>query len=232
MRRLLVIVVGLGLAIFLVGCKVNVSTDLFISDIKTVRDGGKPLDLNGLLKFEIPSKTTFNRDQAKIEGLLKAHFKGVKNLRVIEQGMETYVAADIQLTLYNIDKEHSFGSDLISFAVVDHREKHNLTAVGLGISEEAYQTLAKDIRGKFIGKIDSDSIKVTVYVNNDESEPAAIGVASAYVDGQPFPLGKNITLDKRGKCELVISRIATVYALKNISGFMVIRIFEPKGGSK
>ena len=226
MKRL--ILLSLMLTVVLAGCKVDVKTDLYISDIRAVRYDGKALETDGLLMFQIPTQDTFTRKQADIERLLKTYFKGVENIRTIKQGMEHYVVANIQVPIYKSQDGNTDLHETISFAVMDLREKYNLTGVVLAISEQEYQKLSNDVQKQFIGKLDPDSFRVTVYVNNDGRGPEAINVSSVYLDGKPIPGYSTITLKKRGKRELVVSRIATINALKS-GGDMFLRLNEPKG---
>ena len=226
MRRIIPLVVLLALV--LTGCKVGISADLYVSDIKTVRDQGKPLEADGVIKFQIPSKNVFMEQQAQIKRLLATHFRGVENLRAVEQGMETYVVANIRVPVFRYKKGDLPDRDLISFAVMDFRQEHKLTAVGLWISGKAYQQLNKDVQMQFMGDLNPEDLKITVFLNNDERDPVPINLSSVYLDGRPVPYSADITLKKRDKRELVVSTIATVYSIRE-SVYIFLQLMEPKG---
>jgi len=203
--------------ILVIGCKYQSITNFYVTDVLEIQETKKPLDLESVIKIEVPSKDTFIENKDAITGILTPFFDLKGELHVEENGMSTFAVAKVNIPFINENGQTS-GKEFMYFIVRDKKNIGSLgmvTTVSVLFNKDRYRKFQNLIESQFFNRIDPEEFTLNIVLHNDQRSPIEVVLVSSYVDGQPVPLWKTVKLDRRNSVDVVLSKIYMNSAIKN-----------------
>lgn len=190
------------------GCKVNMTADVYTTDLRDVAAGESGLTAPATMAFQVPGIDDCDEHTAEIAALMEGVLedfspKGCENL-----GMEAFLMASTQVPISMLESVATDAGSLFGLYVnaVDGRLA---TAVTLNL--EKYELLSKRVKEKFFQDIELGQSKVLLSLNNDERGTARFIAPGSFVDGEPVLVEEPRSLERRHKAEILLSNVATSY---------------------
>lgn len=208
-----VLLLGLGV-LALAGCKVNLSTNLYSSDLLAVLESGKALKVEGELKFSVPSKKQLDEKGPQMKAIIGEYFTIQGDILHEKQGMDNFAIVKVELPLMKYSKTPQSNTPLYFMVGADNRPGYSAALV-YGVDRKALDKALRAIRDKFMMGPAAEDISVTVNLHNDLRGDLKFQVAICYIDDDPTPSPKIFTLARRKSVRIRVAKVASDYAVKN-----------------
>ena len=201
-----------ALAIVVVsGCKMNLTADLYSSDLFDAVAGTADLTTSATMAFQIPSTDDCDEHTAAIAEIMAgvvADFspKGCESVE-----MESFLLADTQIPLL---AESVWAEADALFAIV-LVEEDGAVGAALVMNRQKYGILTSRMKNKFHQTVNLAESKVTIVLNNDLRDSILFAVEGVFVDGEPALPKTDYELQRRHNAQIVLSNVATAYMAKH-----------------
>ena len=198
------------------GCKYESITNFYITDVHEIQKTKEPLELESIIKIEIPSKDIFIENKEAITGILTPFFDLNGELYSEESGMSTFAVAKVNLP-FIFESGKPGGKEFMYFVVSD---KQTIPTFGLStvvrvlFDKDRYGKFQDLVETQFFNKIDPTEFTLNIVLHNDQREPAEAVFISSYVDGQPVPFTKTVQIKRRNTVDVILSTIYMQTAIK------------------
>ena len=204
-------VVAAGLAVILSGCKMDVTPELFTSDIRAVAvEGEEDLTTPATVAIGMGSKDTCKKHAEKVSAILSEKVQGFSPRGCEGTGNDVMLASSIQIPLVT-DTAAWQASGSMFGVLVQPLEQYD-GAIGVFFLADAaqYELLNEHIRSEFYQHIDLADSRVKVVLSNDERGETRFTVNNVYFNGQPVQglKRREHTLARRHDAEIVLSNVA------------------------
>ena len=202
------------MAIFIVaGCKMNVTADLYSTDLRAVEAGTAGLTTPGTMAFEVPGADKCNEHAANISEIMEGVVSNFAPRGCEKDGAETFLLADTQMPLLPQGTDWQNPDALFSLLVMPRRNTdHVVVAVVMNLRK--YRRLLARMKEKFHQSIDLASSKVVLVLNNDERNTIRFSVRDSFLNGDPIHGEQEFELGRRHKAEIRLSNVTTAYLVK------------------
>lgn len=216
------ILLSVFLALCLVtACKMNLTTDVYSTDLWDVAAGSEDLTTPATMGFEVPGTDDCDEHTAEISEIMAGVVTEFHPRGCERDGMESFLLADTQVPILDsLSKWH--GSNSL-FGIV-------VTALDDAISAEMfmnldkYKILTERMEDKFHQSVDLAKSSVTVILNNDSRGSIEFSANGVFVNGEPVVTTSTFGLERRRKAEIKFSNVSTAYLAKYGSlGGVVLR---------
>ena len=201
-----------ALAIVVVsGCKMNLTADLYSSDLFDAVAGTADLTTSATMAFQIPSTDDCDEHTAAIAEIMAgvvADFSP-KGFESVE--MESFLLADTQIPLL---AESVWAEADALFAIV-LVEEDGAVGAALVMNRQKYGILTSRMKNKFHQTVNLAESKVTIVLNNDLRDSILFAVEGVFVDGEPALPKTDYELQRRHNAQIVLSNVATAYMAKH-----------------
>lgn len=198
------------------GCKYQSITNFYITDVLEIQKTKEPLELESVIKIEVPSKDVFIENKEAITGILTPFFNLKGELYSEENGMSTYAVAKVNLP-FIYENGKTYGKEFMYFVV---GEKQNIPSFGIAtvvrviFNQDRYSKFQDLVESQFFDTIDPAEFTLNIVLHNDQRVPAEAVFISSYVDGQPVPFTKTVELKRRNTVDVILSKIYMQTAMK------------------
>ena len=207
----------LGLA----GCKMNLTADLYSSDIRDAASGTTGLSAPATLAFQVPGVDECAKHTAEISEIMAGVVQGFAPRGCSNVEMDSYLLADIQMPL--VAPEAWGQAEALFGLVVSQRESGDIEAM-VGLNLDKYEILTSRMQDKFHQKVDLEKSNVTLVMNNDERTPANLSLRDKFVNALPVGGNSHHEVARRHKIEIRLSDVSTAdLALTGLAGAFLLR---------
>ena len=209
MKRLTV--VAAGLAVVLSGCKMDVTPELFTSDIRAVAiEGVEDLTTPATLAIGVGSMDTCKKHAEKFAMILSEKVQSFSSRGCEGTGTDVELVSSIQIPLVNEAVHWQISGSMFGILVQPLEQYGGAIGVFFLADAEQYETLNDQIRSEFYRSIDLKDSRVKVVLSNDERGEARFTVNDVYFNGKPIQglERQEHTLDRRHDAEVVLSNVA------------------------
>lgn len=211
--RMMTIAAVVATTLALTGCKYELATELYLSDIQALAgQAGKPTTAAARIRAQVPAKQTCDEQGGEITKALTGAFQNLRDARCEAEGMNAYytASADIPIRFAASPKDVSpqTGS-IMSFSVL-RKEDARLSVVML-IQPTLVQDLRSRMKRRFLQDLPVEDLRLKLIVNNDSQGEALMIAQSAFVNGSPAVLAAEFKVPRRDKLEIVLSDVATAH---------------------
>ena len=194
------------------GCKVNMTADVYTTDIRDVAAGESGLTAPATMAFQIPGTDDCDEHTAEISALMEGVLedfapKGCENV-----GMESFLMASAQVPM---SLSESVAADSGSLFGLHVTERDGRLGAAVTLNLDKYEVLSRRVKEKFFQVIDLGQSKVALHLNNDERGTVEFVSRGSFVDGDPVLTEETRRLDRRHKAEIVMSNVGTLYLERN-----------------
>ena len=209
------------MALGLIGCKMNLTADLYSSDIRDAASGTTGLSAPATLAFQVPGADDCAKHTAEISEIMAGVVADFAPRGCSSVEMESYLLADIQIPLTS---QEAWGQAAALFGlVVNQRDNGDIEAM-IGLNLGKYEILTSRMQDKFHQKVDLDKSNVVLILNNDERDKARLSVREKFVNAVPEHGDTDHELARRQKMEIRLSNVATAYlAREGLAGGFLLR---------
>jgi hypothetical protein len=202
--------------ILIVGCEYQSITNFYITDVLEIQKTKEPLELESIIKIEVPSKDIFIESKEEITGILTPFFDLNGELYSEENGMSTYAVAKVNIP-FIFESGKTSGKEFMYFVVSDKKDVPNFglsTIVRVLFNQDRYNKFQDLVESQFFDNIDPTEFTLNIVLHNDQRVPAEAVFISSYVDGQPEPFTKTVKLKRRNTVDVILSKIYMQTAMK------------------
>lgn len=204
MKRTITLAVALLVSV-LSGCKMNITADLYTSDIQGVADGEYTnLTTPVFLAFEIPSTRRCDEYVDRVttitEGLFEFTPKGCENI-----GSDSFLNVETQMPIVTLAQSSEI-TPLIA-TIVGIRDGKAVAI--LYLDKEKYKALNDRSADEFRQRINLQRSKIKMVLNNDLRHPIEFVVNGVFLDNEPVHSAnpQSFTLERRRQAEIVMSNV-------------------------
>uniref|UniRef100_A0A7C3RIR8 DUF7424 domain-containing protein n=1 Tax=Dictyoglomus thermophilum TaxID=14 RepID=A0A7C3RIR8_DICTH len=203
MKKLIMVSLIICLFITLSGCKLDISSDIYLSDLYDFVNDSKTdmIWVNSVLRLEIVSKNTFKENKDEITSVLEEYFDNVENVRYEENSLQSFYVADIEIPL---TKSEEVEDRVISFSFKDDN-------LYVNFNNSLFEGLNSSIFNKFYQSIEINDLSIEVMLINDLKRDVSIELQGVYVNLKPYPFLKKLTMKNRDKMMIRFSNVLRDY---------------------
>ena len=213
MKRLTVAVAGL--AVILSGCKMNVTPELYLSDLRAVLEN----DAEGLttptaIAVQVPSTKKCDEYTTKIGDVLTGVLDDYEARGCTSENMKSWLNLEAQVPVMhflNVTETRVGDPSLPLFGVLvsplDEGRFAGKVGVCLYVNREKHRLLNERMSDAFHQKIDLADSTMGVLLNNDEREPVTFSVGGTFLNGAPVFKWEQFSLERRHSAELEVSNV-------------------------
>ena len=202
-------------------CKMNLTTDVYSTDIWDAAVGTEGLTSPATMAFEVPGIDDCDEHTAEISEIMSGIVKEFHPRGCERDGMESFLLADTQVPI--LDSFPAWNSSDALFGIVV-TELDDAISADMFMNLDKYRILTERMDDKFHQSIDLATSAVIIILNNDSRGSIEFSVNGVFVNGEPVLTPSTFQLERRRKAEVKFSNVATAYLAKHGSlGGIVLR---------
>ena len=202
-------------------CKMNLTTDVYSTDIWDAAVGTEGLTSPATMAFEVPGIDDCDEHTAEISEIMSGVVKEFRPRGCERDGMESFLLADTQVPI--LDSFPAWNSSDTLFGIVV-TELDDAISADMFMNLDKYRILTERMDDKFHQSIDLATSAVIIILNNDSRGSIEFSVNGVFVNGEPVLTPSTFQLERRRKAEVKFSNVATAYLAKHGSlGGIVLR---------
>ncbi len=206
-------------AYIITACKMDLATDIYLSDITDLLLTTEQTYLSATIKFQNPGDESRNR----IIEIMSTYFYEVENIRVEKIDYSDFLVADIKVPITLIT-DTSVNDDT-PFQVSVYN-KDNLYEVYLQLNKESWNELNQDIYTLTYQNLNIKEAGISFSITNDLKKTNSLSFASVYINGIPTPYLKTIELERKQSVAVTFSNV--LQDVLSTNDYNMIEIFSMK----
>lgn len=208
MRKLIYVI--FASILFIVGCKTDVTVEVYSSDLQRVAtDRTAKLMVSTLMAIEIPSSKNCDEYTSQIVDIMKGLVRDFKPRECTTKGMESFLMLELQSPLMPSIDAWKAADRLFGVAISSEQR-----AVVVTLNRDKFAALNKRMNDEFHRTLNLAESKVTMILHNDERTPQTYGLGGALVNGQPIYERRYIEIEARRKATIQLSDVGSATLAK------------------
>jgi len=215
MKRILLLTALLILSIlFLQGCGIFLSPEIYVSDLVDLKGGtNNSIFIPSTIKLEIISKDSYIENKDRITMMLQDYFGRVSRVSYEQDGFNNYYVAQVNIPLIK-DQRQDKGLSYSMFLVrlIDDKEGLKLA---LSFNNSIFNSLKDRIFKEFSQTISADEISLSISLVNDLKSDITLEAQGVYLDKEPCPFRPRYILGRREKVNIAFSNVLRDYLVKS-----------------
>ena len=200
--------------LILAGCKFDLTTDLYVSDLRDMAANGYAGSFPRLpltISVEVFSAPECEEYAAEIGRAIADMLRGFVSKGCRTTGMETTFTAEAQVPLARsldaalVTAAANATASLLSIVITEDDR-----AVLAVLNHRAYRELERRLKETLFIDLWFGESTVTFVLHNDERQEAAFAATGVFVDGNPMPSGsteRHSLAPRRGRANIVLSDV-------------------------
>ena len=223
LRKCAIAAVPVLVMALLAACKLNVTTELYSTDLRDVMANGAELSAPTTLAFQVPSIDDCDEHAVKIGEIMAGVLKEFSPRGCESAQMDSFLLADTQIPIVTsaerwLEADALFGIMLLSRHDPDH------IGVAIILDSRKYDVVTSRMKDKFHQTVDLADSRVTLILNNDERNAVTFAVRDVFVNSEPAYGEHEYTLERRHKANIRLSDVAKAYlAREGMAGGFTLR---------
>ena len=196
----------LFLIVLVSACKIDMSTDVYLRDIKDVAlTNAKGLKTSGLLRVGVPNCD--DKEQlTQVSSLLKDYFLNVTE-KSCAAGMESLLTIGVDIPIVNSESGWTSKTSSTTALITQKSKDGTSILVNFVLNRTRFNNLNQAVENQFFDKLSLDESTVTFSVNNDGRQDEVAVISDSFVDGKPIIYSKSFTLKRRNKIDVEPSNV-------------------------
>lgn len=212
MKKLLVLIAIASLVVLMAGCKLDMRTEAYVSDLRAVAGGTTGITTLTTLTIEIPSHDECDKYAAAVSTIMQGLMRDFSPRRCGQEGMNSYLLAEAQLPFVHNPETWTQADSL--FGIVTAASAQDIT-IALVMDLGKYKTLNQRMEDEFSQAIDLSASKIAMVLNNDEREPSEYLSQAVFINEEPVIEPEAFKLNRRQKAEIRLSNVSAAYLEKH-----------------
>ena len=192
------------------GCKMNLTTDLYSSDLRAVKTGADGIASPAAMAFEIPSTKKCDEYTAKIQEIVAGILKDFVPKGCKSENMNSFLVADTQIPIFNTLDAWKKTDVLFGILLIERPDPEHI-GVAITLDTEKYKVLTDRMNDKFHQTLDLAESKITLVLNNDERSPITFAVRDTFVNAVPVHGESEFTVERRHKADIRLSNVVAAF---------------------
>ena len=229
MKKALSLITVASLVLIVAGCKLDMRSEAYISDLRAVAGGTTGITTLTTLTIEIPSHDECDKYSAAVSSVMQGLMREFSPKRCGQEGMNSYLLAEAQLPFVHSPEAWRQANSL--FGVLTTASAQDITMT-LVMDLQKYGTLNQRMKDEFSQTIDLPSSRLTMVLNNDEREPSEFLTQAVFINETPVIKAEAFALQRRQKAEIRLSNVSAAYLEKHGSAPILalknVQASEPK----
>ena len=202
-------------------CKMNLTTDVYSTDLWDAADGSAELTAPATMAFEVPGIDDCDEHSAEISKIMLDVVNEFYPRGCERDGMESFLLADTQVAILPSFSEWSNSTALFGIVVT---ARDAAISADMFMNVDKYEILTERMDDKFHQSVDLATSAVIIVLNNDSRGSIEFSVDGVFVNGEPVLTTSTFQLERRHKAEIKFSNVATSYLAKHGSlGGIILR---------
>ena len=215
-RKLSVICLATAL---LAGCKIEMETDLYSSDIRSVSDGETGLFTPATLALPISSVDDCAEDTQKIVKIMEGMITFFEPIGCERKDMDSFMMSNVQIPIVGGMEKWASSDELFGIIAQSDANEAGKINVLLVMNRDKYDILSNRVKDEFYQSLDLSDSTISAVLNNDERGDIQYSVQYAFVQGQPVMFVTD-SLPRRGQVKINLSNVSVALLEKN--GFAIL----------
>ena len=203
-------------AIILIGlvtaCKMNLTTDVYSTDLRDAANGVTGLTAPATMAFEVPGTDDCDEHSAEISAIMSGVVGEFRPRGCERNGMESFLLADTQVAILPSFSEWSNSAALFGIVV---SARDDAISADMFMNVDKYEILTERMENKFHQSVDLATSAIIIILNNDSRGSIEFSVDGVFVNGEPVLATSTFQLERRHKAEIKFSNVATSYLAKH-----------------
>lgn len=213
--RVFLLIVFLVLSVlFLQGCDLSLSPEVYVSDLLDLKEGtSSSISVPSIIKLQVISKDSYTENRDRITMILQDYFGKVSRVSYAEDGFNSYYVAQINIPVVKGQKlEKGLGYAMFLINVLDDKEGIKLI---LTFNNTIFNSLKDRIFKEFSQTISADTIALDINLINDLKNDVTLEAQGVYIDKYPCPFRSRYVLGRREKVNIAFSNVLRDYLIKS-----------------
>ena len=220
-RRLSVVCLAMTL---LAGCEIEMETDLYSSDLRSVSGGETGLTTPATLALPISSVDDCAEDTQKIVKIMEGMIASFEPKGCERKDMNSFMMSVVQIPIVDSMDNWASSDELFGIVAQSDTEDADRINVFLVMNLDRYDILSDRVKDEFYQSLDLGDSTISVVLNNDERNDIQFSVQYAFVQGQPVRVATD-SLRRRGQVTIELSNVSVALLEKNGTS-MVLQLIE------
>lgn len=194
-------------AVLLAGCKTQVASDIYLTDVASVASAGTALPFDLKLAFEVPSEDQCAEANTMLAPALGRHFGAVAFVGCSTEGFSNFAnfTAGSEMVLELANGKHD--SALPIYVGVTALED-GLVDIAYHASQDGLAALMADLPDEAKSYSDRLEVSLSATIHNDGAGPISLSVANAFVNGTAELRPVEVELARRKELAVKLSDVA------------------------
>lgn len=212
MKKLLSIITVAGVVFLVAGCKLDMRSEAYVSDLRAVAGGTTGVTTLTTLTIEIPSHDECDKYSAAVSTVMRGLMRDFAPKRCGQEGMNSFLLAEAQLPFVHSAETWKQANSL--FGVLTTASAQDI-AMTLMMDLQKYATLNQRMEDEFSQKIDLSASRLAMVLNNDERQPSEYLAQAVFVNEEPVIQAAAFALQRRQRAEIRLSNVSAAYLEKH-----------------
>ena len=201
MERVLIILAILVVA----GCKLDITSELYVSDLRLVLENKSELMTPAMIAIDIPSANACDEYTTRVDEIMEGVLEQYETRGCTNEGMESKLLMAVQAPI--LESSSSDTLLYIGVRLVEEGEMAGKMAVYVGLDPRRYRLFQERVQNEFYQEIDLKESEVRVTLHNDERAPITYWVVDAFLNGNPVHRRQAFELVRRQTTDIVLSNV-------------------------
>ena len=204
-NRITIIVLLFGT---LSGCRIDVTTDIFLTDLKSVaKEKIKDFYAPAEFKLEMSTEKKCNEEKENIGMILNGYFDDIKVKNCISEGTNSFLLVSLVIPVIGV-AQHETKKSIIGI-LSSYYSKSNTYQADIKINLDGLKLLNKKIKEKYYFDLDFKDSNIIFKFKNDGKSKEKINIQGSFVDGQPYVRYSYVEIGANKSMEIKFSNVKT-----------------------
>lgn len=183
-------------------CKSEVDLTLFTSDIAAVARDGTALDASAIVSLEASTEEKCSEVKDAVATALAVGFSKVEFVACRKSDFDTWADFRVAVPVAQPDKTTESALTIVAGdlgGTIGTTLRQNPDRI-----DSIVKALPRDMSSLVTGRLDA---KIRLTLQNDLPGPVTITAQGVFLNGEPYQLPKEITLERRGEATITLSDV-------------------------
>ena len=200
-------------------CKFNVTTDLYVADVREVATN-QISDINSVatLELEMLSEKQCSESVDEIVKLMEGLVLNVSPRGCVERGFNTYLLVDTDIPVVNSEAVWRQVDSMLGIMAL---ASEGFVEVYVMNDVQKFEILSKRVRDEYFQSLEISESKIKIVLNNDRQDETIIA-RGIFLNENPVDGYKEFELKRRRKLEITLSDVGATHLGSNGSALAFI----------
>ena len=223
MKKLMFVVAIL--VIIVTGCKLDMISEIYVTDLIEVVTGEARLTTPTTISFEIPSAEECNKYSSQVMTVMRGMMREFTPKECKNVDMNSYLIAEAKLPFVHDSSTWNQADSLFGILVTASGRDLAMT---LRMNKQKYNTVNQRMKDEFHQALNLTDSKITLVLINDEREPIEYHAQAAFINNRPIVKSESFRLERRQKATIRLSNVSAAYlAMHGSVPFLTLTVNSP-----